>query len=73
MSTIEIFKTNVQTENEAEKILNSLLKMFSSYTINFDLEDDENILRIHSLHLKIAVKSIINHLKTLGYNCDLIE
>lgn len=73
MSTIEIFKTNVQTENEAEKILNSLLKMFSSYTINFDLEDDENILRIHSLHLKIAVKSIINHLNTLGYNCILIK
>ena len=73
MSTIEIFKTNVQTDNEAEKILNSLLKIFSSYTINFDLEDNENILRIHSLHLKIAVKSIINHLNTLGYNCDLIE
>ncbi len=73
MSNIEIFKTDVQTHNEAEKILNSLPKMFTSYTINFDLEDSENILRVHSLHLKIAVNSIVNHLNTLGYNCILIK
>lgn len=73
MSNIEIFKTNVRTDNEAEKILKSLLKLYTSYTMNFDLEDKENILRVLSLRLDIETDSIISHLNALGYNCDLIN
>lgn len=43
---IEVFKTSVKDERESERIVSALKEKFSSATINFDLEDCDNILRI---------------------------
>ncbi|MDM1296552.1 hypothetical protein HX021_19880 [Sphingobacterium sp. N143] len=48
MKIVEIFKTNVSTEKEAPETTRSLLRLYPIYKINFDLEDEENILRVET-------------------------
>jgi len=43
---IEVFKTNVEHSEQAAKLITVLTKQFSSFTVNFDLEDRDKILRI---------------------------
>lgn len=43
---VEVFKTNVQEVAFANQIVEQLLEHFPSYTVNFDLEDCDKILRI---------------------------
>jgi len=42
---VEVFKTNITSEEKAEEILLSLKREFPLYKANFDLEDCDNILR----------------------------
>lgn len=59
---VEVFKTNVDSEKLALKIIRSLTKRFPHYKVNFDLDDCDNILRIES-------KSSVN----LSEIIDLLE
>ena len=72
MSTIqvEIFKTNVQTKAGAEKIIACLLSYFPGYTINFDLDDCDRILRIETQNDNIKEQQIIQLLAAKGYTCS---
>ena len=45
---VEVFKTNVQGCEESKQLIQKLLEHFPCCTINFDLEDCDNILRIES-------------------------
>lgn len=60
---VEIFKTNVQEEKEANKVVRKLLEQFPNNKINFDLEDCDKILRIecHKIDLRI-VENILTEL-----------
>jgi hypothetical protein len=73
LKIVEIFKTNVQNDKDADKIITSLLALYPVYKINFDLEDEENILRVEVNKLYIEVDKIINYMIGLGYNCERIE
>ena len=42
---IEVFKTNVQGQHQAEVLVEEINRHFS-YHANFDLEDCDNILRV---------------------------
>ncbi|MGO3307473.1 MAG: methyltransferase type 11, partial [Sphingobacterium sp.] len=70
---VEIFKTNVQNDKDADKIITFLLALYPVYKINFDLEDEENILRVEANKLYIEANKIINYMIRLGYNCERIE
>tara|TARA_R110000744_G_scaffold56588_1_gene119366 strand:- start:35535 stop:35762 length:228 start_codon:yes stop_codon:yes gene_type:complete len=66
---IEVFKTNVQKESEANKIILKLLGRFAYQNVNFDLEDCDKILRIsHSQN--INEENIVETLESLGYFCQ---
>ncbi|OCB75951.1 hypothetical protein B0A79_02395 [Flavobacterium piscis] len=67
---IEVFKTNVQKVEQSEMIVEKLLKHFPNSAINFDLEDCDKILRIHSL--SISSRKIIAILKANGFYCEVL-
>lgn len=73
MKTVEIFKTNIQNNKDADKITTSLLALYSIYKINFDLEDEENILRVEGNKFEVETDEIINYMIELGYSCERIE
>ena len=43
---VEVFKTNIETAEEAKQIGKHLLEFFPHSQINFDLEDCDKILRV---------------------------
>lgn len=69
MKTVEIFTTNVRNNEEADRVTSFFLKLYPMYKINFDLEDEENILRVEANDYKIEILSIIEYMTALGYSC----
>ncbi|GAA4781845.1 hypothetical protein GCM10023231_06880 [Olivibacter ginsenosidimutans] len=54
MKTVEIFKTDVRDEKHACEIIKFLLVQYNTvYKINFDLEDEDNILRVEANRTEI--------------------
>lgn len=43
---VEVFKTNVMELCDAEKLIQQIRQNFCHYSVNFDLEDCDKILRI---------------------------
>jgi hypothetical protein len=68
---VEVYKTNVQYRETADKITEELLDAFPGSIINFDLDDCDNILRVESesdIFLEAA-----EMLKTKGFVCEALE
>jgi hypothetical protein len=65
---IEVFKTNIQDSNTAHYIIQEMMNLYPDASVNFDLEDCDNILRIESSVL--TVSHIIKHINNLGYECE---
>ena len=68
---VEIFKTNIQEEKEANKVVRKLLEQFPNNKINFDLEDCDKILRIEC-H-KIYLRTVENILTELNCKFELLK
>lgn len=68
---IEVFKTNIEDEQVAEELKRVLKKEIPGSSINFDLEDCDNILKIEAP--VIDAQDIISFLASLGYSCELLE
>jgi hypothetical protein len=69
---IEVFKTNVLFQKDALEIVDTLEKIMTHAKINFDLEDCDKILRIEGTKT-VKNKDIMNFLKGLGYNCEILD
>ncbi|MEP6929298.1 MAG: hypothetical protein ABI850_04765 [Flavobacterium sp.] len=67
---IEVFKTNVQEMEQSKMIVMKLLEHFPNSVINFDLDDCDKILRIHSV--SISKKRIIELLNSYGFHCEVL-
>lgn len=68
---IEIFKTNVIRQKDADRILEAFEKKFPFSKINFDLYDCDRILRVESSEkMNDGVFELMNR---LGFDCDVIE
>ncbi len=67
---IEVFKTNVQEVEHSQMIVGKLLEHFPNSIINFDLEDCDKILRIHSS--SISNRKIIALLHSYGFHCEVL-
>ncbi|KKO93268.1 methyltransferase type 11 [Sphingobacterium sp. Ag1] len=72
MKRVEIFKTDVYRMKDAQRIVATLVSLFSTYKINFDLDDEEHILRIESSQLEIETTSIVSKMFEWGYRCERI-
>lgn len=67
---IEVYKTNVQTGEDARAVIDALLKHLPTSKINFDLDDCDKILRIDA-------EIIFNHrviqiMHTMNYQCEAL-
>lgn len=67
---VEIFKTSVEGQSESQLVIEKLQELFPAYTINFDLEDCDRILRIE--HEAIENEKIIALLTSQGYYCEVL-
>ncbi|UUW08341.1 hypothetical protein NLG42_19805 [Flavobacterium plurextorum] len=68
---VEILKTNVESQEEADDIITVLKKLFPDYKINFDLEDCDKILRIEAK--EFDVENVVQNLNMMGYKCLLLH
>lgn len=67
---VEVFKTNVENETEAQAVSMVLMHMFPDTRINFDLDDVDKILRIQSD--KIYKDFVMKTVNDIGFKCELL-
>lgn len=68
---IEVFKTDVETANDANNIVQILLQRFPCSRINFDLHDCDKILRVEGKDF--CTETIILVLKENGFCCSVLD
>ena len=69
---IEVFATNISERKDADVILSKIHSAFPGYQANFDLEDCDRILRIHSGEALICAATITSLIKQLGFVADVL-
>lgn len=69
---VEVFKTNVATEETAAELLQSLQSLLPLATINFDLQDCDRVLRIEIKESTIQ-ELVKTHLKEKNLVCEALE
>jgi hypothetical protein len=67
---IEVFKTNVKTKAQANKITKLLKANFGYEQVNFDLEDCDKILRIEAPN--VLSHCVIGVLKYENFECEIL-
>lgn len=70
---VEIFKTNVETQSQADLLTDHLSKAFVNYQVNFDLEDCDNILRVEYRAGLIDCCGLIDFLMSFGCIAEQIR
>jgi hypothetical protein len=68
---VEVYKTNVRYKKHARRLLNVLSKQFPMFSINFDLEDCDKILRVEGKN--IPQEKIARMVAGNGYQCSILE
>jgi len=71
MGTVEVFKTNVETEEQAERLALLIHDKFPEYVVNFDLDDCDRILRVKSTSL-IRESSLVALLHNSGFDAAIL-
>ncbi len=69
---IEVFKTNVNSEAESRKIITAIRDYNPHYFPNFDLQDEDRILRVLCPGQVINVDEIISLVRSHGYDADIL-
>ncbi len=67
---VEVFKTNIQDAQVANFIIGELEKHFPNASINFDLNDCDNILRIE--HHENVIDNVLQLFRDLGHFCEIL-
>ena len=69
-SMVEIFKTNVFDQVEANELISTLMQQLPGCRINFDLEDCDKILRIEGEMAEIEKVRML--MIEYGYLCEVL-
>lgn len=67
----EVFKTNVQQDKQAKKLIAVLYSHFPDSKINFDLEDCDKILRVEGRN--VTPHHVVSLVEKMGFNCVELE
>ncbi|WP_333600542.1 hypothetical protein [Flavobacterium sp.] len=67
---IEVFKTNVQKVKQVASLTAILSDKFANFSIHFDLEDCDKILRVEGT--SIPSEMIIELLNSNGFQCEIL-
>jgi hypothetical protein len=68
---IEIFKTNVETADDASAIVQKLLVHFPDSRINFDLQDCDKILRVEGK--TFSTDQVVMLVSQNGFHCEILN
>ena len=68
---VEIFKTNVTDHSQAEKIIALLEVHFPCYSVNFDLHDCDNILRVKGDSVSTSETELL--VSNAGFHCSVLN
>jgi len=68
---VEVFKTNIELEQEAGLVLKKIEKRIPNSRITFDLEDCDHILRVES-GSQINPNLIIEEVSALGFQVSIL-
>jgi hypothetical protein len=69
---IEIFRTNIIRQKDANKILDKIHSAFPGYVANFDMDDCDHILRIKSHETLICQTTIIKLIENFGFFSEVL-
>lgn len=67
MVMVKVFKTDVEAAGEADNMIRDLLRKYPFLKINFDLEDEDRILRVEGTFFEID--DVIHCLKKNDHCC----
>ena len=67
---VEVFKTNVQLDEQSQMLIEKLSYHFPHCRINFDLEDCDNILRVEGDD--IPIEKVIEIFNSHGCECEVL-
>ena len=73
MKTVEIFKTNVISEQAAKAILKEIGSHKPEYKSNFDLDYCDKVLRIENVGGKVDAGLIFGILEKNNYACSILQ
>jgi hypothetical protein len=69
---VEVFKTNVSDPTQAKQLSSLIHRLFAGYTVNFDLEDCDNILRAETQTGLIQAQLLIQLLRDYGFEAEIL-
>ena len=73
MKQVEIFKTNVCEASKASLVISLLDECYPHYTSNFDMDDNDKILRVESIEKQIDNREIEALLNSIGIYCEVFK
>lgn len=68
---VEVFKTNLTSSEQAYRLAKKIREQFPGYSINFDLEDCDNILRVEYTQ-SISVEKLVKQIHKQGFKAELL-
>jgi hypothetical protein len=69
---VEVFKTNVTSNHQAEQLVSLLEDYFAGYKVNFDLEDCDRILRVEVSRDSVEPQPLISLLSEHGVHAEVL-
>jgi hypothetical protein len=69
---VEVFKTDVNDRDDANRLIKRIHEAFDGYIANFDLEDCDKILRVKCTTGVIVSSCLIDLLKNLGFAAEVL-
>lgn len=72
MTMVEVFKTNIEDQAVGRKLSDQIMTVRPNYTINFDLQDCDHILRVESPDA-VSTCLIIAIVYSNGFTASVLE
>lgn len=69
---VEVFKTNVNCTEQAQRVLERIHRVFTGYHANFDLSDCDRILRVQSATAPIQSNALLFLLAEQGVIASIL-
>ncbi len=68
---VEVFRTSIESEDVARRVLEEISKSHPEIKANFDLEDVDNILRIENCS-NASILSIVHLVEKMGFTIEVL-
>ena len=73
MKIVQVFKTDVQDQKDARRIVLFLHQNYAHCKVNFDLDDCDKVLRIESQQEPVKEAAIQLVVAVYGYDCKPLQ